>query len=363
MTLDITQSRLRSQRVSDPAATVQEAVRSLGAVQGQDYGASLWAVGLRTRKGTSRIVEAAIADGSIVRTWPMRGTLHLVAAGDARWMLELLGPEMVATHARRFRELGITEALVARSQALMSAALCGGRRLVRGQLYEVLKEGGIPGGDMAYHLAWRAAHDRVLCIGPREGKQPTFVLFDDWIPASSALPREEALARIANRYFTGHGPATIRDLGWWSGLKAADARQATAAAEGIVSRHIDGRDYWFAEDALDSTKGTRRTFVLPAFDEYLVGYRDRAAALRPELMKVVNAGGGLLAPVVVRGGQVVATWKRKTNGKVTSVVVKPFGSPSMSWKRDVETAFRRYLRFVPVDAEIEFQPAPVSPAV
>lgn len=345
--------RLLRQRISGPASTPLDAVRSLGAVQGQAHSPSLWAVGLRSINSTLSTVEAAIAEGSIVRTWPMRGTLHLVAAADARWMLELLGPDMAASFGRHSRQRGITDPMVARSQALMAESLAKGRRLTRPAIYEVLHEGGIPAGEFGYHLLNRAALDRIVCLGPREGNQQTIVLFDDWIPATPSLEREEALARLAHRYYSGHGPATVHDFAWWSGLKVVDARKATELAEGLVFQQVGNRSYWFAPEALDLPQ-PEQTFVLPAFDEYLVGYRDRSAVLSPEFTRRINAGGGMIEAVLVRGGQVAGTWKQQRKGKDSTITVRTFARPSAALKREAAEAFRRYLDFFSLTAKIEF---------
>lgn len=352
---DIARARLNRQLLGEPAGSVAEVTERLCAVQGQDYAASLWAFGARLKKATQLDIEAAIADGTIVRSWPMRGTLHLVHATDLRWMLELLGSEMVARHTRRLRELGVTDALVDQSQKLMRHALAGGARLTRPQLYSVLEGSGIANREVGYHLFWRAALDRVICIGPREGRQATFVLFDEWVPPSPAMEREEGLARLATRYFVGHGPATISDFQWWSGLKAADARAATRTAEGIESLRIGDTEYWFAPGALDQRESPARTFVLPAFDELLVGYRDRTAFIAAELLGRVNAGGGLLEATIVRGGKVVGTWKRKIVGNRASISVSPFTTPTASWKKDVERAFRPWLSFHSLEGTVTYR--------
>jgi hypothetical protein len=350
----IAHARLNSQLLAEPAGSIADVARRLCAIQGQDYAHSLWAFGARLNGASMEAVEAAIADGTIVRTWPMRGTLHLALSIDVRWILELLAPEMVARHARRLREIGITDEMVERSQTLIRDALSGGRRITRPRLYALFDDAGFATREQGYHLLWRAAMDRVICIGPREGKQGTFVLFDDWVPPAPAISREEGLARLAGRYFVGHGPATISDFQWWSGLRVGDARKATAFAEGLESREIYGQTYWFAAGALDGG-GTDRTIVLPAFDEYLVAYKDRSAVLAPELNRRINAGGGLLEATLVRNGRVVGTWKRKVAGKKTSVVVTPFEKVSATWKRRVEAAFRPWVDFHGLEPIISFQ--------
>jgi winged helix DNA-binding protein len=227
----VPQQRLHNQRLAATHLdTPAEVVRWLGAVQAQEYLGSLWAIGLRTRNATEAIVERAIADRSIVRTWPMRGTLHFVAAEDVRWMLELMTPRVVAAAAGRLaREYELDRSAFGRSAEVVARALEGGGSLTREAMYRALEVARIStAGGRGLHITWRLAHDGLICFGPRQGKQQTFVLLDEWIPGAKRLAREEALCELARRYFTSHGPATTHDFAWWSGLLLSDAAEALA---------------------------------------------------------------------------------------------------------------------------------------
>ena len=220
---DIAQRRLGNQSIAPAASlTPGEVVKRLGAVQAQDYLGALWALGLRMQRAVEADIEQAIANREIIRTWPMRGTLHFVAAEDVRWMLALLTPRILARAARRHQQLALDEATFARSETLFTNALENGRSLTRNQMMDVLEQAGISTkGQRGYHILGWAAQNGLICFGPRQGKQHTFVLLDEWLPSGKSLSREEALAELAHRYFTGHGPATIQDFIWWSGLPAA----------------------------------------------------------------------------------------------------------------------------------------------
>src|SRR5918912_137387 len=210
---DIALQRLFSQQIAQPAFTHPgEVVAWLGAVQAQDYLGALWAVGLRTLGATEQTIEQALAEKTIVRTWPMRGTIHFVAAADARWMLELLAPRVVQRSARRRTQLGLDETIIAASTEVIAKALQGGKQLPRNALYALLEQANIAtDSSRGLHILGRLAHDRLLCFGTRAGKQPTYALLDEWAPGAKSLPRDEALATLALRYFTGHGPATVQD--------------------------------------------------------------------------------------------------------------------------------------------------------
>jgi hypothetical protein len=209
-------------------------VGGLGAVQAQDYLGALWAIGLRLRAAETAI-EQAIATRSIVRTWSMRGTLHFVAAEDVRWMLGLLAPRSLASSLGRLRALELDQAVFNRSRDLFIAALSGGKQLRREAMLELLASANIsPGGQRGIHILGRLAQEGLICFGAREGKQHTFALLEEWVPQAmlrlGPKSRDEALAELARRYFTGHGPATLPDFVWWSGLTTSEARTRNGQA-------------------------------------------------------------------------------------------------------------------------------------
>jgi hypothetical protein len=347
----VAQLRLDAQRVS--ATTFErpaEVVGWLGAVQAQDYLGALWAVGLRMTQAREADVERALIEGSLIRTWPMRGTLHFVRPADARWMLELLGPKAVAGAAGRFRALGLDGATLTRARRVLVKRLEKEGRLTRPNVYETLERAGIsPADQRGIHVLWNLAHDRVLCFGPRQGKQQTFVLFDEWVKEAKALPREEALGELATRYFTGHGPATMADFAWWSGLNVSDARTAVHLAGDRLSREtIDDRPHWFVPLVPPATPPAPRdqAHLLPSFDEFLVGYADRSAALDEANKRRVNAGGGILSPTIVAAGRVVGTWRRTLTRGAVCVEPALFAPLARPKARAFAAAVRRYADFL-----------------
>jgi hypothetical protein len=329
-----------------------EPVRWLGAVQAQDYLGALWAIGLRTRTATERLVERAIAEGTIVRTWPMRGTLHFVAAEDARWMLELMTPRVVAASAGRLeREYDLDEKVFGRSGEIVTRALEGGRRLTRDALYRTLENGRISTtAGRGLHITWRMAHDGLICFGPREGKQQTFVLLHEWVPGAKRMAPDEALAELARRYFTSHGPATVHDFAWWSGLRLSDAAKGLAMASGaLVSVDLADRKYWSAPSA-PRGGSSPRAFLLPAFDEYTVAYRDRAAVLGPAHARHAE-GMDILKPAILVNGRVVGTWARTLGKSSVEVDATPFTRLGATARRAVAAAARRYAAFLERSAD------------
>lgn len=194
-------------------------VAFFGAVHAQDYRGALWGVGQRVAGATEADVERALAERSIVRTWPMRGTLHFVAPDDVRWMLRLLAPRAIARAAGRHRQLGLDAATFAQSRDRLTAVLAGGNQLTRDAIYAELDRSGIStAGQRGIHILAQLAMEGVICFGARRSKQQTFALLDEWVPSSRMLEGDEALAELAARYFASHGPATLADFAWWSGL-------------------------------------------------------------------------------------------------------------------------------------------------
>lgn len=351
----ISHGRLWSQHIAQPRFdNPAEVVSWLGAVQAQEYLSALWAVGLRTREATEASVEQALADRTIVRTWPMRGTIHFVAASDVRWMLALLTPRVIARGAQRFRQLELDESVVARSKEVFANALQGGKQLTRSETYQLLEQAGIStAGQRGYHLLWRSAQEGLICFGAREGKQHTFALLDEWVPASKSLTRDESLAEIARRYFIGHGPATLQDFVWWSGLTMADARAGLGMVNSQLTRDtFDGKSYWASPDTPVVEARSPAAFLLPGFDEYLVGYRDRGAVLDPLHARQAVPGGGMLSATVVVDGQVTGVWKRTIKGDKVLIEMTPFSELDQAQTRAIAAAADSYSRFINLPVEV-----------
>ena len=354
--------RLHAQGIAATRWTTPgEAVAGLGAVQAQDYLGALWAIGLRMRHATEAGVEAAIAERTIIRAWPMRGTLHFVTAADVRWMLELLAPRIVTNTARRYQQLELDDRTFARSRKLFTEALEGGKQLSRPAMYRILEAAGIPTtGQRGIHILSRLAHEGLLCFGAREGKQPTFALLDEWAPGARTLDRDEALAELARRYFTGHGPATVHDLMWWSGLPAADARAALAMAKtGLDHVEVDGQTYWMGAEA--SSGGSPAVlYLLAPFDEYLLGYRDRSAVLDPLHTTKVNPGNnGVFSPTIIVAGRVVGTWKRVFKRNNVVITAHPFTRLAKDESDAFAAAAEEYAAFLGMPGSVSI-PSPAA---
>lgn len=340
--LDIAGWRLHNQRIAGAGFEKPgEVVAWMGAVQAQDYLGALWALGLRMKMATEETVERAIAERTVVRTWPMRGTLHFVAPADVRWMLALLAPRVIAGRPARYRQLELDQAVFDRSRNLLVHSLEGGRQLTRGALFEKLEEAGIStAGQRGIHILGRLALDRLLCFGARQGKQQTFALLEEWVPPARMLDRDEALATLAERYFTSHGPATLPDFTWWSGLTVADARKAVELAGPRLQREDI---YWFGKEPPAAVPAP--AYLLPPYDEYTIAYKDRSAVLDPAHGGVVS-GNGIFYPTIVLGGQVAGTWKRELKKGSVVITLSPFVPLKKKERQAVALAAERYGDFL-----------------
>ncbi|MEU4471007.1 winged helix DNA-binding domain-containing protein [Micromonospora sp. NPDC023888] len=329
---------------------VAEVVEWFGAMQAQDLASGLWSLGARLPGWTVAEVQAALERREALRTWPMRGTVHLVPPADARWMLELTGVRSLAGAATRRAQLGLTEADADRALDVLGTALAGGGRLTRAECLATLREAGLgTDGQRGYHLLWFASVRGVTCVAPNVGTEQTFALLDEWAPDARRLERDEALALLAHRYVRGHGPVTAREFAGWTGLTVTDARRGLAAAGDVLSpvrvdgepMHVDAALADAPRDAVDDV------VVLPGFDEYLLGYRDRTLMLDPaHQAAVVPGNNGIFQATVVRAGRVVGLWKRKVGRSAVTITIQPLTPMAADERARVEQALRRYADFL-----------------
>ncbi len=346
-----------------PAPTrVGDIARWFGALQGQDLASLLWSLGVRLPGSTLPDIEAELETGEVLRTWPMRGTIHLVPADDAGWMLRVLGEKPLAGAAKRREYLGLSTRDADRAVELLGTAMAGGGRLTRAQCVDVMVAGGIDGaGQRGYHLLWYASQQGVICIAPNVDGEQTFVLLDDWAPRQRELSREEALAELALRYFRSHGPTTRKDFAGWAGLTVGDAKTGIAeCGDSLVAVRVDGVEMVMAASLAGIAFGRSSTsavhnrpdvpewLALPGFDEYLLGFKDRSLMVDTGGMDAVIPGkNGVFRSTIVRHGRVVGTWKRTLAPTTVTAEVTPLprGVPRKS-RAAVERALQPFASFM-----------------
>jgi hypothetical protein len=344
--LEIAQQRIYNQHIaSQTLKEPQDIVKRMGAVQAQDYAGAKWAIGLRLQNATDTAIDQAIADGSIIRTHVLRPTWHFISPADARWMIELTAPRINAFSASMFRQLQLDGVVFKRSNDTLAKALEGNKQLNRAEVMSVLNQAGVATDNLRFiHLLMRAELDRVICSGARQGKQFTYALFDDRVP-NNTLSKEEALAELALRYFISHGPATLQDFTWWSGLATVDAKMGLEMVKPeLVKVMIDGKEYWMAQNELITNSKAPIAYLLPAFDEFAVAYKDRTATVNPKYLE--QAGHVIFDPSIVVNSQVVGTWKRNIKNKKIDITLNTFGNLNKIQVKAVERAKKRYFKFM-----------------
>jgi len=354
-TPEILRQRLyRQQLIVHDLHTPEAVVRWLGAVQAQDYVNALWGVGMRLEGCTEAAVEAALHDKSIVRTWPMRGTLHFVPAEEVRWMLKYLTPRVMKRVASIHRHAGLDAAIFKKSARIFERVLRDGQQLTRSEVYEALEKSKInTGNTRGLHILAQLAQEGLVCFGPRRGKQPTITLLDEWLPPTKIPPLEEALAGLARRYFESHGPATVKDFAWWSGLNLTEATRVVESIRAdLVSDVSKDRVMWRSPEKIPAGKGVPKdAFLMSVFDEYGISYKDRSDLGGPKItVPVVNT-------LLVVAGKVAGTWKRVEAKEHVLVEVTPaLQTFSKADQASIRAAAKRYGRFLGKPAKVVDSP-------
>jgi hypothetical protein len=353
---DIAVQRLHNQGLIGPRyRTPAEVVGWQGAVQAQDYAGAKWAIGQRMADVTDAALDQAFDAGAILRTHVLRPTWHFVAPADIRWILALTAPRVHALNAYYYRQLGLDEAIFARRDTLLAAALAGGNYLTREELRVRLHAAGIAaeGLRLAY-LIMHAELEACICSGPRRGKQFTYALLDERAPEAQTLDREAALSELVLRYFQSHGPATARDFVWWSGLTVADARGGLEALRGrLTCETIDGKEYWWSPAPPAKPAPEPSAYLLPNYDEGLASYQDRGAVVAGAAAESSVTDRSAFPHHVVIDGRLVGRWKRTLAKARVTLALQLFRPLGDAERLALESAVARYGQFLQLPASIE----------
>lgn len=354
----LTSRRLSSQRLIGPGfRSVADAVSWLGVVQAQDYSLAKWALGTRTPDATDDEVERAFADGAILRTHVLRPTWHFVAPADIRWLLALTAPRVHRINAGRYRQLEFEPSVLRRSDALLARALRGRRFRDRAELRALFGKAGIrtEGETRLSYLLMHAELEGVVCSGPRRGKQFTYALLDERVPAARPIDRRDALVELTRRFYLSRGPATAHDFAKWSGLTLADARLGLEGARrALESEVFEGKTYWSSPKAA-RPRPTRMpvAHLLSIYDEYISGYKDRSAIIDAAHAARLGAMGAALSAIVIVDGRVVGTWKRRVARENVVLSVDFFDALPGRSRRAVVAATQKYGNFVSMPVAVE----------
>ena len=310
---DIAYLRLINQQIAGSEfKTAKEIVGWMGAMQAQDFAMSKWAIGVRFPGSTEKVIEAALDTGEIIRTHLLRPTWHLVSADDINWMLRLTAPHIKASMKSRDKQLELDEKTYSKCNILLEKALQNSTNLTREALVTCLNSAGINTYDnRASHIFMRAELEGIICSGISTGNKQTYALLSLRVPDEIRINRDEALTKLATAYFKSHGPATLKDFNWWSGLPAADSHKALEMVKSdFSSKTVEGETYWFTESVADVYTNKESVYLLPAFDEFIISYKDRTSTLQLDHHSKAVSSNGIFRPVIVVNGQVAGIWKR-----------------------------------------------------
>ena len=353
---DIAHFRLLNQQIERPKfKIIKELVDWMGAMQAQDFCMAKWAIGARLLNATDQVIESAINNGEIIRTHLLRPTWHFVSADDIYWMLALRAAPIKASLGSRHKQLGLSEAIIAKSNTILRNTLQGGKQLTREALLPELTKAGIPiDENRASHLLVRAELDGLVCSGATKGRKLTYALLEERVPKTSLPTRDEALAKLANIYFSSHGPATLADFAWWSGLPVTEAIHALEMIKlGLKSETIDTQTYWSLKTHSFPPTEEESVHLLPAFDEYIISYKDRRAVLPDENFSKAVSNNGIFRPIIIINGQVAGIWKRTIIKDKVVMETELFHQPDKTTIGMIEKAALRYGCFLEMETEIK----------
>jgi hypothetical protein len=342
---DISNIRLHNQQLTaNNLLTVKELVGWMGAMQAQDYIQAKWAIGVRMPQLTEKQIETAFNQGEIIRTHLMRPTWHFVSADDIYWLLEFTAKQIKSITKSRNRDLELNEATFKKSQEILVKVLEGNRSLTREEICSNLNQNGInTDGQRAPHILMEAEIDGIICSGGMQAKKQTYALLAERVPVKKTYSKEEALALLAKKYFTSHGPATLPDFIWWSGLPVADARKALEMNKtSLISETIENDTYWFTDSTKLPSSPPDSVYLLPAFDEYLISYKNRSAAITADHHSKAISNNGIFRPIVVVNGQTTGLWKRTFKKDIVIIETEHFRPHNKMEEYSIEKAAETY---------------------
>lgn len=356
MTLnEIANLRLINQQVaSSKYTTAGELVSWMGAMQAQDLSMAKWAVGLRVPGSDVKSIDAAIENGEILRTHALRPTWHFVSPADIHWMLDLSAQRIKTAMKSMDKILKLDDAVFSTSNSIIENAFKENHELSREAIVERLVANNISTSEnRVSHILMRAEMERIICSGTSNGNRQTYALLSRRAPRTSTLNRDEALAKLAFTYFNSHGPATLQDFNWWSGLTASETKHALEMVkQNFVSEMLDDKTYWFKDEIQIAKEGKERTFMLPAFDEYIISYRDRTAALLSENHSIAVSNNGIFRPVIVTNGKVTGIWRRTSKNNKNILETNFFLPEFQPAPKIIADAFQSFINFTGRQSEI-----------
>lgn len=334
--------RLMNQQIADTAfRKPEDMVGWMVAMQAQEFALAKWAIGLRLPGSREADIDDAFNRGVILRTHLLRPTWHFVTPHDIRWLLMLTAPHVQAANAYWYRKFGLDQSLFSRTSHILARELQGGRQRTRAELNAIFaKQQIIAEGLRLGYIFMHAELEGIICSGARQGKQFTYALLEERVPAGTVFSREEALAELTNRYFASRGPATLQDYASWSGLAMKDVKAGVAMLPShFVQEAIDGQNYIFAPTVSEDRHIIRDTVLLPDYDEYGMSYKNRSALFGPHFSQ---NGTPRYKHMLVVDGVIGGTWQRSTKNNSADIDTSPIAAWNESEQQKVDEAVQRY---------------------
>jgi hypothetical protein len=353
--IDIPYLRLYNQQIiGSKFRTPKEIVGWMGAMQAQDFGMSKWAVGVRLDGSTDQTIASAIDKGEIIRTHLMRPTWHLIASDDIYWMLELTVPQIKGIMKFRDKVLELDPAIYEKTNFIIANALQGGKHLSREELTLELEMANIPTDyNKVSHFLMRAEINELVCSGKTINNKSTFALLSERVPHVKRFSREESASKLALSYFLSHGPAILQDFIWWSGLPITLSRHALESIKSkLVSEKVENQTFWFSDSISIPAPDKNTVFLLPAYDEFTISYRDRTVSLTLEMHRKAISSNGIFRPIVVINGEVVGLWRKTTQKDKIRVEVNLFQPVGIVLKELIEETTVRYGNYLNKNIEL-----------
>lgn len=346
---DIRELRLINQHLGSPRFTQPaDLVYYMGAVQAQDYAGAKWAIAQRLKGASDKTIEDVFTNGDIIRTHVMRPTWHFVHPRDVRWMIQLTAPRVMTIAGTQHRQHQLDHIVFSKSEKAILQAMEGGKQLTRNEIADALEQAGVATDEQRFiHIMMQMELIGLVCSGGRQGKQFTYALLDERVPATQPFDKQEALVALAGRYFTAHGPATLQDYIWWSGLTVADAKTGFEAVKHkLTSAALNDNTYWFiGQENLTKSKSPS-AFLLPNYDEYIVSYKDRSATISTADLNKADPRGTIFNHTVVVNGKIIGIWKRTIRKTKVDIELTPFQPLSKANNAAIATAAKRHAKFL-----------------
>jgi hypothetical protein len=352
---DIGNTRLVSQQIAEiKSKTAKEIVSWMGAIQAQDFNMAKWAIALRLTNTTEQNIDAAIDSGEIIRTHVLRPTWHFVSADDIYWMLELTAPRILSSMKGRNKQLELSAAVFKKANKIIEKALSLHKNLTRKELINELNKAKIQtDNNRASHILFTAELERIICSGKMKEKQTTYALLNKRVEKPKPIKKEEALYKLACKYFQSHFPATLADFCWWSGVLITDAKQALGSIKNdFISEKINGQEYWLPRSFTVSPIVKESVYLLPAFDEFLISYKDRSAAIIAEHQTKAFSNNGIFWPTIVSKGKVTGLWKREIKRDKIIIEKDFFDKKNKADEELLKEATEKFARFLNKKTEV-----------